>query len=114
MYDKLLGPGKAILKANIDCAVHTPFLLIPTFYFVTGTIKGQKVNEVAIQLRNEWFNASFYSWLYWTPLMYINFRYMSMQYRIMFIVTLSFIHKTGLSWYSNRERVKQRMIQQNE
>eukprot|EP01084_Bolivina_argentea_P174009 301421_1 len=116
VYERFIGPGRPVIKSMIDCCVHTPFLLIPCFYYITGTIKGQKLSEINTQLKSEWFVSSTGSVLYWIPIMWFNFRYCTPETRIFFIATLSFLHKTALSWYSNRNRMKERlkMLQEKE
>ena len=114
IYELTLGPGRPILKAFIDCSIHTPFLLLPCFYFMTGIIKGQSVNGIALQLKDEWYTCSTASLAYWVPMMWFNFRYCTPQTRIFFIATMSWIHKSALSWYSNRNRVAQRIQMQQQ
>lgn len=109
MYDKLFGMGKPILKSVIDCTLHTPFLLLPSFYFITGTCKGDSVHKIYEQLKSEWIVTASGTSAYWIPLMLISFRYMTPETRILYITSCSYIHKTALSWYTNRERVQNRM-----
>lgn len=111
MYDKILGIGKPVLKSVIDCTLHTPFLLLPSFYFITGTCKGDKPYKIFEQLKNEWIVTASGTSAYWIPLMLISFRYMTPETRILYITSCSYIHKTALSWYTNRERVKNRKNQ---
>mmetsp|Transcript_12094 Transcript_12094/g.23293 ORF Transcript_12094/g.23293 Transcript_12094/m.23293 type:complete len:101 (-) Transcript_12094:187-489(-) len=89
----------------IDCYLHTPFLLIPSFYALTGSIKGQTPKEWGRQLRDEWMTASFGSVLYWTPVQIVCFRFVPQHTRIAFVTGMSFFHKAWLSWLSNRKRV---------
>lgn len=109
VYELVLGPNKPMLKALIDCGLHSPFILLPCFYFMTGLIKGQSVNSITTQLSEEWWTSSTATFAYWLPMMWVNFKYCSPQTRIFFIATMSWAHKSALSWYSNRNRVKQRM-----
>ncbi len=82
---------------------------------MTGAIKGQSPNEIMSQLRKEWLTASLGSVVYWIPVMALNFRYMLPETRILFVTACSFLHKSALSWYSNRERVrKQRLAHEND
>merc|ERR1712087_633904 len=71
--ESFFGPGRALLKATVDCSVHTPFLLIPCFYTITGAVKGQSLEEMRVQLRDEWWTASTASIAYWLPMMWLNF-----------------------------------------
>jgi len=105
-YDLVLGPKRALVKTILDCVVHTPFGVIPAFYFLTGVIKGQTTEQWTTQLRKEWFDASFGSVAYWTPVQIICFRYIPQHSRIAFVSFASFFHKIWLSWLSCRNRTK--------
>jgi hypothetical protein len=54
-------------------------------------------------LKSDWFEASFGSALFWTPLVYANFKWVPQHSRIMTVVTASFLHKTWLSWLAHRD-----------
>eukprot|EP00039_Didymoeca_costata_P028631 m.21800 g.21800 ORF g.21800 m.21800 type:complete len:237 (-) comp7228_c0_seq1:214-924(-) len=92
-------------KTFIDCYIHTPFLLVPTFYFVTGVIQGKSTTEISHQLQNEWYVAAFGSALFWTPAQVINFAFVPQHSKVLFVAVLSFIHKTWLSWFTNRDKI---------
>lgn len=112
-YDRLLGTAPhmqvAVKKMLCDVYVHTPFLLIPSFYAITGAFKGQSLTGSVAQLKAEWFEASFGSALFWTPICAFNFRYIPQHSRILTVSVASFVHKTWLSYLSNRQRHKERM-----
>ncbi len=40
----------------------------------------------------------------------LRFKYLTIHTRILYITVFSFVHKTALSWYSNRQRVKERQL----
>ena len=77
-------------------------LLIPSFYLITKLIMGRSVASTLKQLRREWWTASFGSALFWTPLCLYNFLFVPQHSRVVFVAIFSFIHKTWLSWLSNR------------
>lgn len=109
-YERVLGPGVPIVKAVFDSCVHTPFVLIPSFYFVTCTVKGQESHGPKgwiQQLEREWYVASTASAAFWVPAQIICFRFLPLTCRVQYICTLSLFQKAGLSWYSNRTRVEQ-------
>jgi len=118
MYDRVLGTGPtlrtALSKMLVDVYVHSPFLLVPSFYLITGTCKGQSLAESTDQLRREWFTASFGTALFWTPLCTINFRYVPQHSRILTVAAGSFLHKLWMSWLSNRDRHQQRLAAEDE
>ncbi|EGB02066.1 peroxisomal membrane protein [Aureococcus anophagefferens] len=108
-YDRILGKTptvrNAMTKMVLDVYVHTPLLLIPTFYAITCSLRGRSVDETASQLRREWWDASFGSAVFWTPLCLLNFLYVPQHSRIAAISVGSFVHKTWLSWLSNRHKI---------
>ncbi len=107
LYDRVLGNSPtlrtAASKMVLDVYVHSPLLLVPSFYVITGVVKGQTIDESVAQLRREWFQAAFGTACFWTPACLINFRYVPQHSRILFVSVLSYAHKTWLSWLSNRE-----------
>ncbi|OQS03822.1 Mitochondrial Carrier (MC) Family [Thraustotheca clavata] len=62
-FDKVMGtkptPRTVVLQTFIDCYVHTPIFLIPSFYFITNGVKGKSIEQTTIQLKREWHTASF-------------------------------------------------------
>ena len=112
-YDRYFGVAPtlrtAVLKMGFDVYVHSSLLLVPSFYMITGGVKGQSLEQIAAQYRAEWFTATFGTCLYWTPLCILNFRYVPQHSRILVVAVLSFVHKTWLCWLSNRARHRERL-----
>ncbi len=106
-FDKVMGtnpkPRTVVIQTFIDCYIHTPMTLIPAFYYITNGVKGKSIQETTAQLQREWFEASFGSIVFWTPAQLINFWAVPQHSKILFVACFSFIHKTWLSWLSNRE-----------
>jgi protein Mpv17 len=71
LYDRLLGSAPTLANAAqkmlLDVYVHTPLLLIPSFYLITCLVRGRTLRQTLAQLRKEWWTASFGSILFWTP-----------------------------------------------
>ena len=57
----------ALRKTFVDVCLHTPFLLLPSFYLITGTVKGQRLEESLGTLRSQWLEAATGSVLFWLP-----------------------------------------------
>ena len=100
--DRVMGPGHGLHKAIFDVVVHTPVLVIPSFYVVTGLVKGQSPGQVAEQLREEWLEASTGSVLFWMPISFMNLSWVRQELRVPVTSAASFFHKLWLSWLSNR------------
>ena len=113
VYDIMFGPKNALLKAFMDIGPHTWLLFVPAFYYSTGLIKGYDIDYITNQLKKEYVTAASGSAIYWAPVMFVSFRYCTIHTRILWITTFSFIHKTALSWYSNRTRVSERTAMLN-
>mmetsp|Transcript_32355 Transcript_32355/g.78552 ORF Transcript_32355/g.78552 Transcript_32355/m.78552 type:complete len:193 (+) Transcript_32355:213-791(+) len=111
-YDRVFGKAltlrTAAYKTAIDVYVHSPFLLLPSFYLITGAVKGQSLSKSVEQLRREWYQAAFGTALFWTPVCWGNFLYVPQHSRILVVSVFSFIHKTWMSWLSNRDRHEER------
>eukprot|EP00747_Dinoflagellata_sp_TGD_P222603 gnl/TRDRNA2_/TRDRNA2_94307_c0_seq1.p1 gnl/TRDRNA2_/TRDRNA2_94307_c0~~gnl/TRDRNA2_/TRDRNA2_94307_c0_seq1.p1 ORF type:complete len:200 (-),score=24.56 gnl/TRDRNA2_/TRDRNA2_94307_c0_seq1:258-857(-) len=112
-YDRIFGVlptmRTAALSTFFDVYVHSPFLLVPSFYLITGTIKGNNIEQCMLQLQQEWFTASFGTAVFWTPLCLLNFRYVPQHFRILTVAIGTFFFQTWMSWLSNRGRHEQRL-----
>ncbi|KAH9089119.1 hypothetical protein LEN26_019283 [Aphanomyces euteiches] len=117
-FDKVMGtkptPRTVVIQTFVDCYVHTPVALIPSFYLITNSVKGKSLDETRVQLEREWFEASFGSVLFWTPAQLVNFWCVPQHSKILFVACFSFIHKTWLSWLSNRHDHNNRLELQRE
>jgi hypothetical protein len=101
----------ALSKMFADVYLHTPFILVPAFYMVTDGVKGVSPDKAIAHMKAEWVEASFGSAVMWTPAQALSFAYVPQHSRILYVAILSFLHKTWLSWLSNRERHQQRLEQ---
>mmetsp|Transcript_19650 Transcript_19650/g.25448 ORF Transcript_19650/g.25448 Transcript_19650/m.25448 type:complete len:230 (+) Transcript_19650:60-749(+) len=112
--DKMFGSKptfmNAATKTFIDVYIHTPFALVPCFYFITNTVKGISLLETREQLQKEWATASFGSILFWTPMQAANFYFIPQTFKVPFISCFSFCHKLWLSYLANRERYNQQTL----
>lgn len=104
--DRCFTPQQSVLKTFIDVWANTPFHLIPSFYFVTGTLRGKELHEIYEQLKKEWLEAALGSVIYWSPIIWGMMAYVPQHSRILMIVVCSFFHKSWLSWVSNREAMR--------
>ena len=93
----------AVYKMLIDVYVQTPLLMIPTFYLITCLMRGRTVSDTLSKLRREWPEAAFGSALFWTPICLLNFAYVPQHSRTVVVALCSFVHKTWMSWLSNRD-----------
>lgn len=112
-YDRYFGTAPtlrvAAQKMLVDVYLHGSLGVVPSFYLITGVVKGQTLTQVVEQYRREWFTATFGTAAYWTPMCILNFRFVPQHSRILVVAVLSFIHKTWMSWLSNRVRHQERL-----
>eukprot|EP00300_Choanocystis_sp_HF-7_P010022 c16748_g1_i1.p1 GENE.c16748_g1_i1~~c16748_g1_i1.p1 ORF type:complete len:210 (+),score=35.41 c16748_g1_i1:30-632(+) len=102
LYDRVI-PTRPVLKTLIDCCVHTPFGVIPCYYYFTGAIRGQSIRESTEKLKRDFFSVGFGSMGFWLPVMFFTFRVVPSHARVLVVSTGSFVHKTWLCWISNRK-----------
>lgn len=99
-YDRVFSC--VVKKTLFDSCVHTPFLMIPSFYFLTCSIKGKSLKETYSQLKKEWYESATGSICFWGPTSIINFAFVPQHSRLLVVSSMSFFHKTWLSWVSNK------------
>ena len=81
--------------------------MIPSFYLITFCLRGQEVRSTLAQLKREWWEAAFGSVLFWTPIQLCMFYYVPQHCKVAYVAAFSFIHKTWLSWLSNRDATRE-------
>ena len=108
-YDRWWGSGAAVRKALVDVFGNGVFLMCPTFYLTTGSLKGQSLGDSVRQFQDEWVQASTGTIAFWLPACTLNFAFVPPHSRILAISALSFLHKTWLSLLSNSKRVASRL-----
>jgi len=86
----------------VDCGIVTPSLLLPSFYLITLSIKGEPLNIIWERYKTDCVEVTMGTFVYWFPLVTINFALIPQHSQILLIVVASFIHKSWLSWVSNR------------
>ena len=89
--------------------IHGAVLLVPNYYLITGVIKGQSLEQIGTQLRAQWSSAAFGMCFFWSPLCATNFLFVPQHSQILFVSVFSFLHKTWMSWLSNRQRHRERL-----
>jgi len=95
-------PVKKIVSAMIDCGVVTPILLLPSFYLITFPVKGYSFADAWHRYVEDCVEVTIGTFLFWMPICSVNFYFVPQHSQILVITVCSFIHKTWLSWVSNR------------
>lgn len=109
-YEWYFGVQQVLQKTIIDCCIHGPLIVVPCFYFMTGVIKGESLTDIHQQFKREFMVTAVGTLLYWIPVMFISFRFFTQHTRILYITSLSLAHKTALSWFTNRNRMNERLL----
>ena len=102
--DKFLGPTpqNVVAKTFLDVCVHTPLAVVPSFYFVTNSVKGIPLEDTVDQLKREWTTAAGGSLVFWIPAQLLNFALVPQHSKMLYVSSLSFAHKLWLSYLANR------------
>lgn len=111
-YARLFGEGTlraAAMTASFDACIHTPFLLLPNYYLITGLVKGKSLEQIKGELQKDWFEASTGMAFFWLPVCTANFLFVPQHSRVLFLGITNFVNKTFLSWLSNRQEGKTRI-----
>merc|ERR1719397_2175024 len=102
MIPNCTKPTKKMSAALVDCGMVTPALMIPMFYLITMTIKGESLSNVWKRYKADCVEVTLGTFVYWFPIVSTNFYFVPHHSQILLIVVGSFIHKCWLSWVSNR------------
>lgn len=98
-YDKVFKC--AIKKTVFDVVIHTPLCMIPSFFMITGVMKGKGVAKSYEQLKDQWRSSSVGSVAFWGPTCAFNFSVVPAHSRVLVLASMSFFHKIWLSWMTN-------------
>mmetsp|Transcript_26860 Transcript_26860/g.61943 ORF Transcript_26860/g.61943 Transcript_26860/m.61943 type:complete len:241 (+) Transcript_26860:98-820(+) len=96
-------------KAFTDAVPWMGFSYLPCFYIFTGAIKGQSLEQSVSLLQREFLGA----WMGccpWFPAQLMNFRFVPIYLQTFVVQACNIVHKSWLSWLSNRERVAERAV----
>jgi len=105
-FDRMLPgkplPLKKMAASFVDCGIVTPTLLLPSFYLITLSIKGEPLWKIWKEYKENFVEVTGGTFVYWFPICSLNFYFVPQHSQILVIVIGSFIHKCWLSWVSNR------------
>jgi len=105
-FDRMLPnqsrPLKKMAASFIDCGIVTPTILLPSFYLITLSIKGEPLANIWQRYKENFVEVTAGTFVYWFPIVSLNFYFIPQHSQILVIVVGSFIHKCWLSWVSNR------------
>jgi hypothetical protein len=99
--------GQGLGASFLDNSLHSPFLAIPSFYAITGSLRGDSAGDIKVKLENEWWTTLKATWLIWVPAQALSFAVLPAWQRPVFSCCMSFFYNITLSWISNRKQPTQ-------
>lgn len=93
---------KKMTTAFLDCGIVTPSILLPSFYFITLSIKGETLKKIWKRYKADCLEVTAGTFVFWFPLVSTNFYFVPQHSQVLVIIAGSFIDKCWLSWVSNR------------
>jgi len=105
-FDRMLPnysrPVKKMAAAFVDLGIVAQIIFFPSFYLITFSIKGETLANVWKRYKTDCVEVTLGTFVYWFPIVTVNFYFVPQHSQILLIVVGSFIHKCWLSWVSNR------------
>ena len=94
---------RSALKVAFDQFVYTPVVYIPSFYLVTGELRGQTLSSIWEDLFVNGLLAATTeeSWLIWIPAQAITFTIVPPQLRVAFVAAVGFVWNMVLEATAN-------------
>nr|XP_022318927.1 mpv17-like protein 2 [Crassostrea virginica] len=109
-YSKLvdrLVPGvastqTALKKILADQIVAGPFFC-SAFFFGMALLEGKGVNGASEEVKEKFLPVYMIDWCFWPPAQFINFRFLPMEFRVIYVAVLTLCWNTFLSYYKHRD-----------
>lgn len=102
--DKLIkGVGNKMVFKKIlaDQFVAGP-IFCSSFFFGMGLMEGRGIKGAVGEVRDNFLPVYMADWCFWPPAQYINFRYLPVEYRVVYVCTLTLCWNTFLSYMKHR------------
>lgn len=99
---RLGSRGSVFAKVVSDQFIHTPLLYLPAFYYSTGLMKGNRVSHISEQLKQEYWSSLTAAYKIWLPAQLVNFAIIPLEFRVLFVCSVSLAWNTILSFIANR------------
>lgn len=106
-FDRWFGVGKSmrvvLTKVAADCFLHAPLVYIPSFYVGTGMVQGLGWTGSLKKLKDKYPETLRCYFMIWSWPMFICFKYVPVNHRVLFIAGCAFIEKSIYSWIGQRK-----------
>ncbi|XP_048762316.1 mpv17-like protein 2 isoform X2 [Ostrea edulis] len=106
IVDKLV-PGvvstrTAVKKILADQVVAGPFFC-SAFFFGMGLLEGKGNQGAIAEVKEKFLPVYMLDWCVWPPLQFINFRFLPMEYRVIYVACITLCWNTFLSYYKHMD-----------
>lgn len=104
----------ALSRVALDQTLFAPSFIV-AFYAALMTLEG-KLDQLQAKLRAEMWPTLQTNWLIWIPAMFLNFRFVPLQYQVLASNVVSLVWNTYLSWRGNADvgGAKEKQIENKE
>ena len=104
-------PRAVFSRVFADQLIFAP-LFVPSFFTMLSLLQGN-VQELPQQLQNEWWKTVQVNWTLWIPAQMVNFRFVPLQYQVLFSNGVGLIWNIYLSHVSFRKMENEIEVKEN-
>ncbi|CAG2233419.1 MPV17 [Mytilus edulis] len=100
-FIKGTGNKMVFKKILADQLVAGPWFC-SSFFFGMGLLEGRGVEGAVGEVKENFLPVYLVDWCFWPPAQFINFKYVPLEYRVVFVCTLTLCWNTFLSYMKHR------------
>lgn len=100
-FIKGTGNKMVLKKILADQLVAGPWFC-SSFFFGMGLLEGRGVQGAIGEVKENFLPVYLVDWCFWPPAQFINFKYVPIEYRVVFVCTLTLCWNTFLSYMKHR------------
>ncbi|XP_006814766.1 mitochondrial inner membrane protein Mpv17-like [Saccoglossus kowalevskii] len=98
---KTSRPQTAALKKMVTDQIIMAPLFIFTFFTVMGCASGKSLQKIKDKVRQDYFDTVIANYKVWPAFQLINFYFIPLQHRVLFVNTVALFWNTYLAWKTN-------------
>jgi len=106
LLDRRFGTASSLRvvakKVAAENLFFTPFIYFPSFYMITGAIRGDSARDSWSKMKEQYIDANMHAWQMWVVADAVNFALVPLQFRVIFACSAEFVWVSILSIISNR------------
>ena len=85
----------------IDEFLHLPFVYSPAFFYITGLVQGDSLDECTETIREGWLTSLIATWLIWIPLQTLNFGFVPPANRVLVLNVGCLVYNVQMDFISD-------------